>query len=70
MTKEPTLSEVKRLSQKYGVDIEIKFGSHHHAIVSDEDGGIYVKCEATDNFIEEIESKCIQIKERVETKNK
>jgi len=68
MTQEPTLSEVKRLSDLYKVDIEIKFGSNHHAIISDEGDGIYVKCELTDNFIEEIESKCIQIKERIDNK--
>jgi len=44
MTKEPTLSEVRKLSEKYKVDIEIKFGRKFRTIVSNEDEGIFIKC--------------------------
>jgi hypothetical protein len=62
--KNTDISHLRKLADKYDVDIEIKFGKNFRAIVSDEKEGHYIKNGFDANLVEDIEKVCREIKDR------
>ena len=65
-----TITSIRKMSEKYDVDIEIKFGKNFRAIVSNENEGHYIKNGFDVNLVEEIKKVCKEMQKREKKKMK
>jgi len=64
----PDFATVRKLTEKYNVQIELTFGERFRTIVSNDDEIHVIKCGWDQNLIEKINNLCIEIKKREDEK--
>jgi tRNA(Phe) wybutosine-synthesizing methylase Tyw3 len=64
----PDFATVRKLTEKYSVQIEITFGERFRTIVSNNDEIHIIKCGWDQNLIEEIKQLCVEMKKREDEK--